>query len=234
MVNLPKFKTHLFSRMTGAVKNLYGVVHGLMKVAYHSKFKDPKDFSALLLDLLDVVRPNLTIVDAVVGMEGDGPTWGRPRFVGYILAGTDPLAVDCMMCRMMGLAEEELPLFQVVSPPPVQTVGVALDRAVLKDFRLPQSNTVKDGLEGLQWLPQRVKDAFCRELLPRPHIDPGRCVGCSLCLKSCPRQAIRMTETGACVDHKQCIRCWCCNEICPNHAVMPERSVLGRILAGFL
>ena len=232
MISLPKFKTHLFARMTGAVKNLYGVVHGLTKVAYHSKFKDPRDFSALLLDLMDVVRPKLTIVDAVMGMEGDGPTWGRPRFVGYILAGTDPLAVDYAMSRMMGFPENEPPLFQVVSPPDVEVVGVPLDRAVLKGFRLPQPNTMRDGLEGLQWMPHRVKEAFCRELLPRPNIDRRRCIGCSLCLKSCPRQAIHMTKAGASVDHKQCIRCWCCNEVCPSDAIRPERSLVGRMLSG--
>jgi len=233
MISLPKFKTHLFVRMTGAVKNLYGVVHGLTKVAYHSKYKDPGDFTALLLDLVDLVRPRLTIVDAVMGMEGDGPTWGRPRFVGYILAGTDPLSVDYVMSRMMGFPEKELPLFQVVSPPKVEVVGVPLNKAVLKGFRLPQPNTMRDGLEGLQWIPHRLKEAFCRELLPRPNIDSGQCISCGLCLKSCPQQAIHMTKAGASVNHSRCIRCWCCNEVCPSAAVRPERSLLGRMLSGF-
>ena len=78
LLNLPKFKTHLFARLTGATKNLYGAVSGMMKVAYHTRLKDPAAFMGLLLDLVDYLQPRLQVVDAVVGMEGDGPTWGAP------------------------------------------------------------------------------------------------------------------------------------------------------------
>ena len=81
-----------------------------MKMAYHSQYRDPEAFSGMLLDLMRLVRPQLTVVDAVVGMEGDGPTWGKPRFVGYIIAGANPLAVDLVMCRMMGFSPEQIPL----------------------------------------------------------------------------------------------------------------------------
>lgn len=231
LVNLPKFKTHLFARLTGGVKNLYGAVSGMMKVAYHTRLKDPDDFMGLLLDLVDFLQPRLTVVDAVVGMEGDGPTWGRARPVGYLLAGVNPLAVDWVMGRMMGFPAGAVPLFQVAPPPPVEVRGLALDQALVPNFRLPSPNTMEDGLEGLSWLPQRLKDYLGKELLPRPAINAKLCAGCSLCEESCPQHAIHLHNQTAVVDLNLCIRCWCCNEVCPQGAVELSRSRLGRLLA---
>uniref|UniRef100_A0A7C3V4G1 DUF362 domain-containing protein n=1 Tax=Desulfobacca acetoxidans TaxID=60893 RepID=A0A7C3V4G1_9BACT len=232
LLNLPKFKTHLFARLTGAVKNLYGAVSGVMKVAYHTRLKDPADFMGLLLDLVDYLQPRLSVVDAVLGMDGDGPTWGRARHVGYLLAGVNPLAVDWVMSRMMGLAPGTVPLFQIAPPPPVEVRGVSLEAARLPDFRLPSPNTLEDGLEGLSWLPRRLKDYLGKEMLPRPRINPDLCAGCALCAESCPQQAIRLQDRKAVVNLDRCVRCWCCNEVCPSGAVGLSRSRLGRLLAG--
>ena len=231
LLNLPKFKTHLFARLTGAVKNLYGAVSGMMKVAYHTRLKDPPDFMGLLLDLVDYLQPRLQVVDAVVGMEGDGPTWGRPRQVGFLLAGVNPLAVDWVMSQMMGLAPAAVPLFQVAPPPPVEVMGVPLEQARIPGFRHPSPNTMEDGLEGLSWLPRRLKEYLGKELLPRPGIIPELCAGCALCAESCPQQAIRLVDHKAMVDLSRCIRCWCCNEVCPQGAVELSRSRLGRLMA---
>jgi uncharacterized protein (DUF362 family)/ferredoxin len=231
LVNLPKFKTHLFARLTGAVKNLYGAVSGIMKVAYHTRLKNPDDFMGLLLDLVDYLQPRLSVVDAVVGMEGDGPTWGRPRPVGYLLAGVNPLAVDWVMGRMMGFPAGAVPLFQVAPPPPVEVRGLTLEEARVPDFLLPSPNTLEDGLENLSWLPRRLKEYLGKELLPRPAINPQLCAGCALCEESCPQQAIHLEDHRAVVDLKLCIRCWCCNEVCPQGAVELSRSRLGRLLA---
>jgi uncharacterized protein (DUF362 family)/ferredoxin len=231
LVNLAKFKTHLFARLTGAVKNLYGAVSGIMKVAYHTRLKNPDDFMGLLLDLVDYLQPRLSVVDAVVGMEGDGPTWGRARPVGYLLAGVNPLAVDWVMSRMMGFSEAAVPLFQIAPPPPVEVRGLSLDQARVPGFRLPSPNTLEDGLEGLSWLPRRLKEYLSKELMPRPAINPKLCVGCSLCEESCPQHAIQLINQIAVVDLNLCIRCWCCNEVCPQGAVELSRSRLGRLLA---
>lgn len=232
LLNLPKFKTHLFARLTGAVKNLYGAVSGVMKAAYHTRLKDPRAFALLLLDLADYLQPRLTVVDAVVGMEGDGPTWGRPRPVGFLVAGDHPLAVDWVMSQMMGFLPESVPLFQVAPPPRVEVRGVSLDEARVPDFRLPSPNTLEDGLEGLSWLPQRLKDYLGRELLPHPAINPRWCSGCGRCKDSCPEQAIQLREGKAVVDLSRCLRCWCCHEVCTEGAVELSRSRLGRLLAG--
>lgn len=231
LFNLPKFKTHLFARLTGAVKNLYGAVSGMMKVAYHTRLKNSEDFMGLLLDLADYLQPRLSVVDAVVGMEGDGPTWGRVRPVGYLLAGANPLAVDWVMSQMMGFPEGAVPLFQMAPPPPVEVRGLSLEQVRLPDFLLPSPNTLEDGLEGLSWLPRRLKEYLGKELLPHPAINQRLCAGCSLCEESCPQEAIHLEDHKAVVDLKLCIRCWCCNEVCPQGAVELSRSRLGRLLA---
>jgi ferredoxin len=164
-------------------------------------------------------------------MEGDGPTWGRPRQVGYLLAGTNPLAVDWVMSRMMGFAPGAIPLFQVAPPPSVEVRGVPLPEAVIPGFLHPSPNTLEDGLEGLSWLPRRLKEYLGKELLPRPGIIPELCLGCGLCEESCPQQAIHLKDQKAMVDLNLCIRCWCCNEVCPQGAVQLSRSRLGRLLA---
>jgi uncharacterized protein (DUF362 family)/ferredoxin len=231
LLNLPKFKTHLFARLTGAVKNLYGTVSGVMKVAYHTRLKDPTDFMGLLLDLVDYLQPRLQVVDAVVGMEGDGPTWGRARKVGFLVVGMNPLAVDWVMGQMMGFAPAAVPLFNLAPPPLVEVRGVPLDQARVPGFKLPSPNTLEDGLEGLSWLPRRLKEYLSKEMLPRPGVNPELCAGCSRCEESCPQQAIHLHDKKAVVDLNLCIRCWCCNEVCPEGAVELSRSRLGRLLA---
>lgn len=230
LVNLPKLKTHLFARMTGAVKNLYGAVHGVMKVAHHSQFREPQDFAALLLDLLGCLRPRLNIVDAVMGMEGNGPTWGTPRLVGCVVAGRDALAVDHVLCRMMGFPVHAVPLFRIAQPPEVEVLGMPLEEARPRGFLLPHPNTVEDGLEAIRWVPRRLRDSFSRHVLPRPKMVSRECTGCGTCLRSCPARAIGLEEGKAAVKDDRCIRCWCCQEVCPHGAVTLTRTWLGRLL----
>ena len=71
IINLCKLKIHTFSAMTGAVKNNFGVVPGLFKPGYHAKLKDGPRFAGMRLDLADLVAPRLSIMDAVVAMEGE-------------------------------------------------------------------------------------------------------------------------------------------------------------------
>ena len=93
VINLPKLKTHTLTLLTGAIKNLYGVVSGFNKSKYHLVAFHPKEFAELLVSIYEVIRPSLTIMDAVVGMEGEGPYKGEPRFIGAILASPDGVAV---------------------------------------------------------------------------------------------------------------------------------------------
>jgi uncharacterized protein (DUF362 family) len=107
VVSLPKLKTHHWAGMTCSMKNFFGVVPG----AVYGWPKNPlhiHGIAASILDLVATVRPGLTIVDGIVGMEGDGPIMGRARPVGFVAMGTDLPAVDATCARVIGLDPDKM------------------------------------------------------------------------------------------------------------------------------
>ncbi|HID95328.1 MAG TPA: DUF362 domain-containing protein [Candidatus Latescibacteria bacterium] len=229
IVTVPKLKTHLFTKITGAVKVLYGAVPGVMKIAYHSRFQDPLQFSQMLVDIYRYLNPRFTLVDGVVGMEGNGPAWGQPRKLGLIIAGEDSLAVDWVISRIINLDPFDVPVFGSDGIPIPRIVGMDLEEARVTDFRLPAPTRVSDGLIAIRWVPKSLRDRLGYHLLSKPFIDESKCTGCSTCAKSCPQQTIEIIKGKARIDHGNCIRCWCCNEVCPQGAVILKQSLLGRL-----
>ena len=104
LVNVPKFKTHDFTILTGAIKNLFGLVSGTYKTELHKKYFDKEDFARILVDIYQEAKPVLTIVDGIIAMQGDGPgTSGKLRDLNLLLASTDCVSVDSVMALIMGL-----------------------------------------------------------------------------------------------------------------------------------
>ncbi len=103
VISLPKLKTHGLTRFTGAVKNQFGCVPGLLKNQQHARMPDVLNFAAMLVDINTLVRPRLYIMDAVMAMEGNGPRSGRPRKLGLLLISSDPIALDAVACKLIDL-----------------------------------------------------------------------------------------------------------------------------------
>jgi len=104
LVNVPKFKTHNLTLLTGAIKNLFGLVWGTHKTELHKNYFEISDFTKILVDIFEEAKPALTIVDGIVALEGDGPaTSGKPRQTGLVLASSDCVALDSIMAAIMGL-----------------------------------------------------------------------------------------------------------------------------------
>ena len=101
VVTMPKLKTHHWAVMTGSMKNLFGVVPGAV-YGWPKNILHFRGIENSILDLVATVRPRLSIVDGIVGMEGDGPIMGTARHVGVIAMGTDPVAVDATCARLIG------------------------------------------------------------------------------------------------------------------------------------
>jgi uncharacterized protein (DUF362 family) len=107
VVSMPKLKTHHWAGMTCSMKNLFGVVPGAV-YGWPKNILHMKGIYESILDLTATVKPQLAIVDAITAMEGDGPIMGKPRALGFIGMGTDPVAVDATCARIIGLAPEKI------------------------------------------------------------------------------------------------------------------------------
>ncbi|OGD19415.1 MAG: hypothetical protein A2Y70_08730, partial [Candidatus Aminicenantes bacterium RBG_13_64_14] len=232
VISLPKLKTHNLTLISGALKNLFGLVPGLTKPGYHSKLADVDQFCDMLLDIVACVKPMLTVMDGVLGMEGDGPsTGGTPRHIGLILASADPVALDAVMCRVIGVDPDGLALFRAATrrgwwPLDITVEGAPLGEVAVRDFRLPAARRAARPVRGRRMISRLVT----RALTPRPVPRRGRCTACEDCVRMCPRRAITIAGRLAVVDDERCIRCYCCHEICPEAAIDLKFSLTERLM----
>ena len=232
IIALPKLKTHGLTTITGATKILFGLVPGLTKSGYHSKLADLDRFCDMLLDIVACVWPALFVMDGVLGMEGNGPSLqGNPRHIGVLLASQDAVAMDAVVCQIIGLDPDRLPLFRAAErrgwwPVEVTVAGTPVAEVSVPDFRLPDTTQAATRPAGRGWLSQLAT----RALVPRPVPQRELCTACRTCVRICPRQAITIVDQLAVVDDERCIRCYCCHEVCPEAAIDLEFSRLGRLL----
>jgi len=231
-INLCKFKTHGLMYMSGAIKNIFGVIPGRLKPGYHSTMANNELFAGMLLDLASLVPPKLTIVDAVIGMEGDGPFSGDPRPVGLLLASEDLLSLDLVLSEMMGIPADNNPLMvearrRNMFPSNLDDIDVVgMDKRQLRidGFKLPASYSKlrKNDISRGGFLMGLVKRSYTVE----PRIIKSNCTACGACQKACPRDAIRIIENCSVIDKKACIRCYCCHEMCQYNAIELHKSFL--------
>ena len=239
IVVVSKAKTHMWTRMTGAAKNLFGLIPGLEKPVFHFRFQNEYAFGRMLVDLNECMKPRLQVVDAVMGMEGDGPQSGSPRKIGVILAGSDYSAVDTVLARLIGMDPCEIGSIRsaaargLFDPLSVRTVGDDPAEFAVPDFRKPSTYT--GGGAGI-WRRAMlaVVQRFGKIYAPRPGVVTPACVGCRKCGRICPVQAITVAEGKAAIDLSRCIRCYCCHEMCTEHAVVLSRGLAGKLLARLL
>ncbi|WP_429884505.1 DUF362 domain-containing protein [Geoalkalibacter halelectricus] len=232
VINLPKLKTHQIMGLTCAVKNLFGAVVGMRKPQLHLQAGSDKAlFARMLLDLADHLKPALSIVDAVVAMEGDGPGSGDPVAVGTLLAGESPLAVDAAALELLGLRtedcwtqkiarEQELPGATLKD---VELVGAAPASLRPQHFRPAKATDVSFGVPA--FLHQRLR----RSLSALPALDANCCTGCGLCVEHCPPQAMALQNHRPHIDLNRCIGCFCCQELCPRGAILTRQGLLLRL-----
>ncbi|MCX7024939.1 MAG: DUF362 domain-containing protein [Spirochaetes bacterium] len=232
VVSLPKLKTHGLTFFTGAVKNLFGVVPGLVKAGMHLRFPGRPEFGAALVDIALAARPAWSIMDAVICMEGPGPNHGTPRRVGFILASPDVFALDWAAASMIGYDPEVVPYLAdalrrgLFDPASVRVAGVSLEDARVGDFRLVATTGERDFLHG--FLPAKLRPIVRNIASPRPFFSAAKCTACGGCVKICAAQALRLVPGGKAgrrvsIDRSRCVRCYCCDEICPSGAVRLSR-----------
>ena len=230
VISVGKVKTHMMSYMTGCVKNLFGAIPGTYKAEYHFRMPDKKIFCDMLVDLCECIHPVLSVADAVVGMEGDGPTSGTPKQVGYIVAGENPYEVDYVLAQLIALDPALIYTLEnarergLFSPENITLDGTFTPVA---DFQKPSARDIHFAF-GNPF--RKVLDALIN---PWPQADGERCVGCGRCAQVCPAQVIKLQKGRPVIDYKNCIRCFCCHELCPVKAMELKRSLLWRWILTF-
>ncbi|MGM9681634.1 MAG: DUF362 domain-containing protein [Eubacteriales bacterium] len=228
IVNLCKLKSHGLTTMTAAVKNYFGTVPGTEKFEMHARFPDLTDFSGMLVDLCRLHTTRATtvnIVDAIVGMEGNGPTNGTPRKIGLLGASLNPFALD-FVCQQILCMEGKVRMLDIAAergyfrPDRIEVIGERVEDVKIPDFKLPDSS--------IQVTSVLTNIRFLKIFEPRPSIDRSVCIGCGECVRSCPKKTITLNKKKrrAEIHPSACIRCFCCQELCPHDAVRIKRNPL--------
>ncbi|MCB2225446.1 MAG: DUF362 domain-containing protein [Desulfarculaceae bacterium] len=218
-ISVPKFKTHGLTVLSGAIKNSFGILPGAQKANLHKLAGDPGRFNEVLVDVFALRKPDLFIVDGVVGMEGNGPASPDLRDVGLVLAADNGVALDGTIGRLMGL--EDPGIMRFLAKAQALGLGEYAEEAVeiigelkpVPDFKLPplggESITRAPGIQ--EFLESRTQ--------LRPSADPELCTGCGQCIEGCPASALAFDGELPKVDPDKCIVCFCCQEMCPEKAM---------------
>lgn len=212
VVNVPKLKTHSLTLFTGAVKNMFGAVPGAAKAEYHRRAPTIELFCQGLVDVYAATRPALNVMDAVVGMEGNGPSGGDIKQRGLLLASRDGVALDAAACELIGCPRDKVLTTVLAERRKLGSSNYQLASKVAPvPFRLPPS-----ALAGA--VAPRLSAAFVRFLAHRPVFDAATCINCNECVRSCPVEVLRPGQPTPQL-HPGCIQCFCCHELCPVTAI---------------
>ncbi len=209
IISLPKIKTHSFMIMTIATKIMFGAIPGLTKAKYHSIFYKKNEFADMLIDILLLTKPNLVIIDGVVGMQGEGPSGGDPVELGVILASENSVALDLAICKMLNIEPIGIPTLKKAK---IRNLWpLKIDYPLLSPIDVKYSGFKLPSSAGYLLTGKKTPNRF-----PKPNLN---CNGCNHCVEICPRKAIKLVEKRAKIDYSKCIRCYCCHEICTYNAI---------------
>lgn len=241
IIDFCKLKSHGMMAMSAAAKNMFGAIPGLTKPEYHYRFPDHSEFADMLVDIDEYFsgKIKLCIVDAVVAMEGNGPTQGKPKKVGALIASANPHAADLLCSKLIGVSSDEIPTLSAaykrgLIPKSAEELNIFGDYLpfVKKDFEIITSvhKVTFNGAGN-----SRILNAFSRFaggiLKTEPRLKASQCVGCNACGNICPANAIEIIDKKAVIDRSKCIRCFCCQEFCPKGAMKVHKNILGRLVS---
>jgi uncharacterized protein (DUF362 family)/Pyruvate/2-oxoacid:ferredoxin oxidoreductase delta subunit len=231
IINLPKLKTHALMSFSAGVKNLYGLVPGLMKVEYHKYAFKNKDFADLLTNIYLFFKDKIrfTLIDGILSMEGNGPSAGEVRKTDLIAASRDSAVLDAYLLNELSydISKSDILKNLKITKDILKTVEVLGERPEsfnLKNFKFPS-------VRKLDLFPKFLISIFGKILWVKAGINEKICVKCMLCARACPAGAIRVADDNQYpyIDTGKCISCFCCHEMCPHKAIKFKKSMLAKI-----
>ena len=244
IINFSKLKTHAMMGMSCAVKNMFGTIPGATKPEYHMRFPEEMAFANVMVDLNEFFKPALYVVDAIDGMEGNGPTAGEKRHIGAILSSRRPYALDMVCADIIGMKLFDVPTMQAafnrgLGPKDISEVSLA-GSTTLSDITVPDfqraTNHKSITFEG-DGLGNKIKSNLVKlAFSARPNVKKDECIGCKKCYETCPAKAITMVPLNGKkisipqIDRSKCIKCFCCQEFCPKGAMKVQENVLGKLI----
>ncbi|MCK4767395.1 MAG: DUF362 domain-containing protein [Desulfobacula sp.] len=240
VISLPKLKTHGLERFTGAIKNQFGCIPGVLKGEFHLKLPGADDFAKMLVDLNKFVSPRLYIMDGIYGMEGNGPRGGTPKKMNILLFSSDPVALDATVCRLIKLNPRYVPTTRYgmqagmgsFLKEDIELLGDDFDSFFTDDFKVNR-NPVKSFNPGF------FSDFLNNRIVSKPYIESEKCVQCGVCVSMCPAnpKAVFFKDDNKSItpvyNYDNCIRCYCCQEICPESAIQLKTPFLRKIIKIF-
>ncbi|MEI7473245.1 MAG: DUF362 domain-containing protein [bacterium] len=230
IINAAKLKTHTLTRLTCTTKNLFGLMPGVLKFRQHLAMPDLTIFAQMLLDICNYFEDkSFHFVDGIIGMEGEGPSGGDPKFAGAILAGSNPQMVDILACHIMGMEINTVPTLKEFKG--IEDIEINNFKEIKTyNFNLPpvMRRSIPDKI------PKFVQNYLTEIIVPKPLFDLKTCKKCNICIESCPAEIISMENKGPKIkDYKKCIRCYCCQEGCPYRSIHLSTPLVERIFKFF-
>ena len=226
VIDFAKAKTHAMMTLTLAVKNLFGLVRGSERLGWHLAVgRDYAKFTDMLLDIYALVKPQISIVDAVIAMEGNGPGSGTPVGLDFIACSCDALALDASVAQKLGVDD-----LLLITQAQQRGMDISFtDRGDIPEIRsivLPDPPQM--GLEWGVYFPPKLREMLRRYMVARPEVAHARCIGCGMCVKMCPPQSLKLVNGKPVFKLNDCIRCFCCQEHCPVGAIISRKTRLMR------
>jgi len=216
VINLAKIKTHSFMNLTCATKNMFGAMPGIRKAEIHSRFPDCKDFANAMIDISLAVKSQISIVDGIMALEGNGPNAGIPRKLGIVMASENQFELDYVVSKIIKMEITDAYTVEqsiergLIKPEDIKVVGEKIEDVEVDDFKLPDTIAKR-----------AVKMVFgmAKIIKPYPTFNKDKCKLCKLCVERCPKKVLEIKKGRVKLDKRNCIRCFCCHEHCPYKAI---------------
>lgn len=237
LINFAKLKSHGMMALSASVKNMFGIVPGVLKPEYHYRYPNHDDFANMLIDINEVFDCKLNLIDGIIGMEGNGPTQGEPRYIGAILASRKPYSLDVVACKIIDLDIDNVyTVTESIKRGLTESydeiiLNKPIDDIIIKDYKniLPgKSMEFSEKFKGP--FGKIINPIIAKVLTVKPKVKKKECIGCKKCANICPVNAIEMIKKKPVINREKCIRCFCCQEFCPVGAMKAHKNIIVKIL----